>query len=814
VKKIFNVFLLILLVLSALIFFRSSALAFDANNLMDDSIFNDYQSMSPISINNFLNQFGSSCISPNNGFSTPDPQGWSTTQNKYTFGSSVSAGQAIYDTSQLYHVNPQVILATLQKEQSIVTGAKGCHYDRPNPADASQLYTCTIGGVSTTCTDACPFSYGGGCMNIAMSYNCPGSCKASSEGFGLQLTLGTWILRFSQERAYGTLTGYPGYEQGDENFWYSGPMTAGWRQRITGGTSDYYDGTYTTLDGTGVTIANGATASLYTYTPFVSGNSSFVTLFEQWFGPTTGPGYSFIDSTGPPSEILPNDVVNVVVHLKNQSGRTWYSDGNVPAGEHPTRLAMLSYQNLPFANPADPAWLGTQNQVKMSEASVADGGTATFQFTLKGPLQQIGNYAIKFAPVLDGVKFYSYIGLEWNTSTPTPNYSFQVTDSSGFTGNMPTNYTDAASFTIKNTGNVMWFNDASKAIGATPLRLLTAKPFYHNSNFYDSGTWIAPNQITMNSTKVGPGGSATFSFNLKTPSTNGTYSDAFGLVLDGAFVFQDISQMNFTINVADYNYSVVSTDIPSTLLAGKKYAAKIVLKNTGFATWYADGSTPPNIHAIRLMTAGYGNNPLADLSDPNWLGSSQIKMTTASVAPGSNGEFDFSFVAPYNSSGYNNDFKLVLDGVWIVPGSIKQNTSIPNKQFAYNAINGTVNPPPSMSKGQVVSVKLVLINNTNFVWYNDDSKPAQFRGGSIRLVNTNPWYRASQFANPSDPAWLGTNTQVKMLTPVVNPGETGEFDFTWRAPNNAGSYRERFAPVLDGYSVFPDIGMEFDTTVQ
>jgi len=812
-RKLFSFLLLFLLVASALIFFRTSALAFDANNLMDDSIFNDYTSMSAASIDSWLNQFGSSCISPNNGFSTPDPQGWSTSQNKYLFGGNVSGGQAIYDTAQLYHVNPQVILATLQKEQSVVTGAKGCHYDRPNAADASQLYTCTIGGVSTTCTDACPFSYGGGCMNIAMSYNCPGSCKASSEGFSLQLTLGTWILRFSQERAYGILTGYPGYEQGDENFWYSGPMTAGWRQRITGGTLDHYDGTYTTQDGTGVTIANGATASLYTYTPFTSGNSSFVTLFTQWFGNTTGPGYQFVNGVNPPNQISPNDIVSVQIKVKNTSGYTWYSDGNVPSGGHPVRLATPAYAGTPFANPADPAWLGTNNQVKMQEASVADGGTATFSFTFKGPNQAVNSYQTQWTLVLDGVRFFPYIGMAWTTSTPTPSYSYQVTGSSGLTGAMPTNFTRAVSFTIKNTGNVVWFNDTSKPTGASPVRILTTNPVYHNSVFYDSGSWLVPSQIGMSTSRVDPGETATFSFNIRTPSSPGDYSESYGLVLDGVTFFSNTSPINISAQVNDYAFSVSSVDIPSNLLAGQMYSAKVILKNDGFATWYSDGNTPPNTHAIRLMTAGYQSSPIADKTDPNWLGtSSQIKMATSSVAPGQTGEFDFTLIAPYNINTYQLNLMPVLDGVAIFPFSISQKTQIPGRTYGYMP-TAAVNPPTNMSPGQVANVTLTIKNNTNFIWYSDDAKPAQFMGGSIRLLMDNPYYRSSKFANSLDANWLGTASQIKMTTPTVAPGQTGEFDFTWKAPP-PGQYQDRFTLVLDGYSLFPDIGMQYNTRVQ
>ena len=119
-----------------------------------------------------------------------------------------------------------------------------------------------------------------------------------------------------------------------------------------------------------------------------------------------------------------------------------------------------------------------------------------------------------------------------------------------------------------------------------------------------------------------------------------------------------------------------------------------------------------------------------------------------------------------------------------------------------------------MSPGQIANVTLIIRNNTNFVWYSDDAKPAQLIGGSVRLLMDSPYYRSSRFANSLDPNWLGTSSQIKMATPSVAPGQTGEFDFTWKAPANTGQYQDKFTLVLDGYNFFPDIGMQYNTRVQ
>jgi hypothetical protein len=229
------------------------------NDLMDDAIFENTGTMSAGQIDSFLNSFPNSCISSSNGFSTPDPTGWSASEpnnHGYTFGGNVTAGQAIFDASRIYHINPQVLLATMQKEQTIVTGSGSpssyCHYTNQSPGNAcNQSIYNTVGG----------------CVFIGMSYACPGGCDASYSGFSLQLIAGAWLFRFAEERSQGITSGYSGYDPGDSSIGYGGPQV---------GVPD------TLQDGNTVIPQTGATAALYYYTPFES--SSFDNIFMSWFG--------------------------------------------------------------------------------------------------------------------------------------------------------------------------------------------------------------------------------------------------------------------------------------------------------------------------------------------------------------------------------------------------------------------------------------------------------------------------------------------------------------------------------------------------
>lgn len=229
--------------------------AYNESNLIDDSVFLDSNSMSQADIQSFLNSKGGALAS----YTAPntDPG-----QNNRM----MSAAEIIYFTSQYIGINPQVIMATLQKEQSLITA--------PSPSS---------------------FKY-----DFAMGYYCPdsGGCGGSS-GFYNQIVNGAWQLRFNYERANGssaswvspsgkTWGAYTGYACSSASQYYSTGLYAG--------------RTVSFLDDNGTAyktfvIANRATASLYCYTPHAygtttsppyaySGSYNFVTSFESWWGST------------------------------------------------------------------------------------------------------------------------------------------------------------------------------------------------------------------------------------------------------------------------------------------------------------------------------------------------------------------------------------------------------------------------------------------------------------------------------------------------------------------------------------------------
>ncbi|MEI8338966.1 MAG: hypothetical protein WCF91_03515 [bacterium] len=284
---------LLIMVFAAIVIFSGltapavSAASYGNINIINDSVMNKTGSMSAAQVQSFLNSFSGNCLG--GGFQTPNPLGYSG--GAYQYGGNVDGGTAIYNIANRYNLSPQVLLATLEKEQGLISRNGNCDYN--NPASAPATYngsavTCGNGTTYTDCSFACQNTPVGGCVAVAVGYACPGFCKKSFNGFSKQLSGAAWVLRFAQARAYGQLNGYGGYDSGDEYISYGGPMTPGFRQRVAGGSNIYYDGSYTDNDGNTMYVTNGGTASMLNYTPFYArsytSDKLFKSFFTRWFG--------------------------------------------------------------------------------------------------------------------------------------------------------------------------------------------------------------------------------------------------------------------------------------------------------------------------------------------------------------------------------------------------------------------------------------------------------------------------------------------------------------------------------------------------
>ena len=276
----------------------AAAFVTNYNNLIDDHIFDNANSMNASQIDSFLNTFPSSCISSNNGFSAPDVTGYSPSAG-FQFGSDVSAGTIIYHAAQAYGINPEVIIATLQKEEGLVKG-DGSNIVR-NGTDcgalalsASMGYDCPDNPVYTNYSGFELYSHNG--VPVTSVNN---TCVQRDKyvGFARQVIAGAWLLTFDRHRSEGQNNWYVNKSNWDNTddlgFCYSGFDVAGGPYYLCPDQDSHANDPYVVhsgqyvIDSTVVTMTNGATAALYDYTPHLHGQDLFTSNFSDWFGPMT-----------------------------------------------------------------------------------------------------------------------------------------------------------------------------------------------------------------------------------------------------------------------------------------------------------------------------------------------------------------------------------------------------------------------------------------------------------------------------------------------------------------------------------------------
>lgn len=818
------------IVLGVCLFVSSSAAAqtFDQNRIIDDFIFNNYKTMTSSQIDTFLNGFSSSCISQNNGFAAPDVTGYSPT-NGYTYGGNVSAGTIISHAAQAYGINPQVLLATLQKEQSLVTGTAGCSTLRYTGAVG---YGCPDGGTTYNYSGFELYSLHGSAIT-SVSGTCVNT--AAKAGFSRQIIHAAWLLEFGEHRSEGdmgwdvqqtTAQDYSGNawnsswdNSDDPESCYSGPMTQGTYQTCPSGSSVPYDG-YTTIDGTSVHMDTGATASLYWYTPHFAGNQNFQNIFVGWFGPTITSGFNwqyvsqnaYTDQTKSTpvdlTNVFPGQRVYLTVQAQNVGVQTW-TQGIVNLGtSNPLNRSSAFH---------DSTWPSTNRAATLDQSSVAPGQTGSFSFWVTVP-NQPGSIAKEyFDPVADGYSWMNDVGLYWEFNIQHP-YQWQYVTGAAYTdqtestaanlGNTTPGQRYYLSVTVKNTGNMPW--------NPGVVNLATENPKNRISDFYDS-TWLSGNRVASVSSTVQPGQTTTFGFWAKAPitGTGGTFREHFNLVADGiAWMPDNGLYWQFVMPAPSYSWQYVSqnayTDQTESSTAnlssstpGQRYYLSLTVKNSGNVVWY------PGI--VNLATAGPYNRS-SIFQDSTWLSANRVVTIANPVTPGQTTTFNFWVQAPFSGSGgtYQEHFSLVADGItWMVDNGVYWQFILPKPNYSWQYIgqnaytDQTMSTPvdqANLTHGTRYYITLQLKNTGNVVWY----------PGRINLGTSGPYNRSSAFF---DSSWMSTNRPGTIST-TTQPGQTATIGFWVKAPSTTGTYKEYFTPVADGITWLADYGVYWQFTVK
>ena len=374
-----------------------------------------------------------------------------------------SAAHLIYMDAQWYGINPQVLLATLQKESSLVTNGSPWY----GYMMWAMGYAYTESGINPAC-------------GTSTNHNPSGSCA----GFAMQMD---W--------AAGGLA-----------YWQS---LANAQNKST----QYWTGNTIPIDGQSIFLGNGATAALYRYTPHIQTN--FYNIFTLWFSPYD---YSLSSQMLPDSYMQVGSTKSVYIILKNTGTATWYNE--VSGGSFPTRLQVANADGTSFYT-NDGNWLSS-TRIKMATASVAPGQYATFSFTIKTPATP-GYHCIKFLPIVENLMQMPNNNL-YMSMTTNGNYNYQFVSQVLPDMYMNVGTTKQLQIVLKNTGTATWYNEASG--GSFPTRLQVANAdgtsFYTND-----GNWLpstGQTRIKLQEVSVPPGSNGTFIFTMKAPPPTGYHS--------------------------------------------------------------------------------------------------------------------------------------------------------------------------------------------------------------------------------------------------------------------------------------------------
>lgn len=525
--------------------------------IIDDRVFMDSSRMSVNDIQTFMNTKVTNCDTNGSGLSEMDNSGvpdyngngsiqrweWGKAkQNQTTFTcfkdyheDGLSSAQIIYNIAKQYNINPQVLLVLLEKEQALIT-------------------------------DMWPINVQ---YRTATGYGCGDGEDCESNYFGLTKQL-TWaasmfkavITGVDVDQPYGTSYSWSNYGIGAKNVLYN-------PNDICGSSS--------------VNIQNRSASALYRYTPYqpnsktinwrlgngplpssaypdcgAFGNINFFTYFNNWFGSTYNPTYSWevknlnIYDEGK-NTVITTDQLHagerlwVSLKVKNIGSTTWYRDGSNPA------TLGTSNQRNHESKYCDTTWLSCNRVAKIKESSVAPGEEGHFEFYMAAS-NILGEFREYFEPVLENESWMvNNTGFHIYTQTLN-DYAWKWFSYDAWLNPEHTIKADVNQLSknqvvyitvyAKNTSATIW-----KKNGAYPLRLATSSPKNRSSNLCDS-SWLNCSRLaSVNEDAVLPGQTASFSFSIKAPSTIGDFREYIRPVIEYAgWTTEDINHMYLRVS--------------------------------------------------------------------------------------------------------------------------------------------------------------------------------------------------------------------------------------------------------------------------
>lgn len=239
----------------------------------------------------------------------------------------------------------------------------------------------------------------------------------------------------------------------------------------------------------------------------------------------------------------------------------------------------------------------------------------------------------------------------------------------------------------------------------------------------------------------------------------------------------------------DYDYENVSDTYYVDLTTEDSTKVTIELENIGKKTWNSDTFIVVN------------KDPGFDgfISFPTRSGAVLAKMNEKSVKSGKTASFTFTIKPNDKSTLLYMNIAPVINGNKKIDEYIILPVSIQQTSFEYEYLS-MLEPPEKMEKGEEFELWVKLKNTGTATWYATGENP-------VHLGTAQPQDSISKFMK-SEFTRIG-----HLENDIVKPGEIGKFKIKITAPETPGTYKQYFAPVVEGKTWMMDVGMNFSTTV-
>ena|GEM_PF-2875790 len=310
-----------------------------------------------------------------------------------------------------------------------------------------------------------------------------------------------------------------------------------------------------------------------------------------------------------PTTMLPGQKYNVQIVVKNTGSETWTAAKNY-------KLAPVGYSD-PFHK---------YKLVLSPSDNIQPGQTKTFTYSMIAPVTP-GTYTSDWQMYVEGTVWFGQSIVKQIIVENSTKSASIVSD------NFPTTLLPGQSYhvkiVVKNTGTDNW--TASKNYKLAPVGY--NDPF----NKYKL--------ILSSSDNIKPGQTKTFAYTIKAPLTPGTYTTDWQMYQEGLLWFGQSVVKQIIVGIPPRSSLIVSNNIPTTMVRGRKYNVQIVVKNTGTDTWTAAKN-------YKLAPVGY--------SDP-FHNYKLVLSSNDKILPGQTKAFTFSMKAPSSKGTFTSDWQMYVE---------------------------------------------------------------------------------------------------------------------------------------------------------